>query len=133
MKTATPEQKAAHTAKLESLKELTRKIAAMTEAEKIKWTQRAPVLKADGTPYSPTNQMLLMSQMENVTICAGFAQWKQLGRSVKKGEHGLAMWTPGAKAKDPHKKPGEMSPSDLDVYFFMATVFDISQTEEIQQ
>lgn len=129
---ATPEQKAARLEKLQALKELTRRISEMTEAEKAAWISRAPVLRADGQPFSPTNQKILAAQLDTVTMCAGFAQWKQLGRSVKKGEHGLACWAPAPKAKDPNKKPGECSASELDMYFFMTTVFDISQTEETQ-
>ena len=41
--------------------------------------------------YSFGNLMLIGAQAPNATRVAGFRTWKKLGRSVRKGEHGIAI------------------------------------------
>lgn len=55
---------------------------------------------------------------------AGFKQWKELGRSVKKGAKGFSIMTPSMKKT---KDDGEAVSG-----FFRATVFAIEQTDKIE-
>lgn len=74
--------------------------------------------------YSFGNVMLIMSQRPDATRVAGFSTWKDLGRSVRKGEKGIAIIAPmrvKPKEDDPDNRP--------QVRFKVAHVFDISQTD----
>jgi DNA primase len=44
--------------------------------------------------YSPHNVLLITTQRPDATAVAGFHTWKQLGRSVRKGEKGIAILAP---------------------------------------
>ena len=44
--------------------------------------------------YSFNNSMLIFAQRPNATRVASFSKWKQLGRSVMKGEKGLRILAP---------------------------------------
>jgi endogenous inhibitor of DNA gyrase (YacG/DUF329 family) len=101
--------------------------------------------------YSIGNQILIMLQKPEAVRVAGFNTWKDLGRSVKKGEKGIAILAPvmpprskaacpgcGAevsrKAKYcPECGQGLETSSDIDIeqprYFRVVYVFDVSQTE----
>jgi len=50
--------------------------------------------------YSWNNQLLIMMQRPDATRVAGFNAWKDLGRWVKKGETGIAIFAPGFRAAD---------------------------------
>ncbi len=50
--------------------------------------------------YSWNNQLLIMMQKPNATRVAGFNTWKELGRWVKKGENGIAIFAPIFRAAD---------------------------------
>ena len=41
--------------------------------------------------YSFSNALLILSQRPDATQVAGFHTWKQLGRPVRKGEHGIKI------------------------------------------
>lgn len=127
----TPEQQEAAKAKREAFKALSRKIAAMPEAERAALASKILATNPEGHQFSATNQMLIAYQREATTICAGFQQWRKMGRMVRKGEHGISIWIPCTKKQDPNKQPGEMSTDDLDIHFTMAYIFDVSQTDEI--
>ena len=63
---------------------------------------------------------------------AGFERWKALGRQVKKGEKGIAIFAPNiAKESDSNGSPDkEADKATRKLYGFrVAYVFDISQTE----
>ena len=81
--------------------------------------------------YSWNNQLLIMLQRPDATKVAGFVTWKELGRWVKKGEHGITILAPGfppkAKPEEPEEEEKEIW--RVPVYFFPVAVFDISQTE----
>jgi hypothetical protein len=133
MYTPTAAQKEAAQAKREAFKALTKKIAAMPEAERLALASKVLAHNPEGHQFSPTNQMLIAYQFDGATICAGFQQWRKLGRMVRKGEHGIAIWIPCTKKADPNKQPGETSADELDLYFTMSHIFDVSQTEEMTQ
>ncbi|MEK7477682.1 MAG: ArdC family protein, partial [Candidatus Coatesbacteria bacterium] len=44
--------------------------------------------------YSFHNQMLIAIQRPNATLVAGFNAWKEMGRYVKQGEHGIRILAP---------------------------------------
>jgi hypothetical protein len=50
--------------------------------------------------YSWNNQLLIMMQRPDATHVAGFNGWKDLGRWVKKGEAGIAIFAPSFRAAD---------------------------------
>ncbi len=74
--------------------------------------------------YSFTNACLIFSQFEQATHVAGFGTWKNLGRSVKKGEKGIGIIAPLVRNE-------EDSQGDKNVVkgFRCVHVFDISQTK----
>lgn len=77
--------------------------------------------------YSWNNCFMIALQKPDATYVAGFHRWLQLGRYVRKGETGIAIFAPLA-----YRKRDEASPSDgeIEVRGFKAVhVFDVSQTE----
>ncbi len=50
--------------------------------------------------YSWNNQLLIMMQRPDATHVAGFNTWKDLGRWVRKGETGIAIFAPSFRAAD---------------------------------
>jgi len=82
--------------------------------------------------YSFGNVLLIPSQRPDATGVAGFHAWKQLGRSVKKGEHGIMILAPMTyKTTVPAaRREGDAeSEAPTPVRFRVVYVFDISQTE----
>ena len=83
--------------------------------------------------YSVGNAILIQLQKPNATHVAGFRAWQQLGRHVKKGEHGIAIMAPivwRRKARKDTQQQEQNDPDDEVVSTFKtAHVFDISQTE----
>ena len=83
--------------------------------------------------YSFGNILEIARQKPDATRVAGMYAWNQLGRRVKKGEHGIRILAPIIGVK---RKPQEEAEKDLTkqnvavlVGFRNAYVFDVSQTE----
>jgi len=77
--------------------------------------------------YSANNVILIYSQMPHATRVAGFGTWLKLGRFVRKGEKGIAIFAPRRYAiKD--EVTGEVAGMSIRG-FQIEHVFDISQTE----
>lgn len=76
--------------------------------------------------YSRVNLMLIYLQRPDAVYCAGYHEWRKLGRQVRKGEHGISIWIPCRAAKDT-ARPGD----EPELYFRLGTVFDVSQTDSI--
>ena len=94
--------------------------------------------------YSVNNQILIMLQKPDATMCQSFENWKAVGRNVKKGEKGIRIIAPA-----PYKKEREIDRTDKDGNVVMGknggpikdkvevtinafkpvSTFDISQTE----
>lgn len=55
--------------------------------------------------YSPQNVLLITSQCRHATAVQGFHAWKQLGRSVKKGEKGIAILAPIVRRRHASNEP----------------------------
>lgn len=86
--------------------------------------------------FSFRNTLLIYSQMPEASLVMGFRQWKNLGRSVKKGERGLMILVPSTyKKRGNGEAPAEGadeatdSPEEIGVRFVTGYVFDVSQTE----
>lgn len=84
--------------------------------------------------YSWGNVMLILIQSPHATHVAGFHTWKKLGRSVKKGEHGIMILAPVLKRVGElvEKKPDgteEKRPLRQIVNTKPVHVFDVSQTD----
>src|SRR5208282_4903090 len=88
---------------------------------------------------------LCLMQIPGASMVGGFRQWLKLGRCVRKGQHGASIWVPAGARKadsppagageDAHDAgvAGEGSGGSDRTRFVIGTVFDVSQTDEIQQ
>lgn len=94
--------------------------------------------------YSINNQILIMMQKPDATMCQSFTGWKEMGRFVKKGEKGIRVMAPapykmereqdkmGADGKPIFDKDGEPVKGVVEVKvnaFKLVSTFDISQPE----
>ncbi len=85
--------------------------------------------------YSFYNQCLIISQKPNASLVAGFNTWKNKGRHVKKGEHGIMILAPliGKERKieiDSDTWQEKEIETSSKLYGFKAVyVFDVSQTQ----
>lgn len=80
--------------------------------------------------YSFTNSLLIMCQRPDATRVAGFHTWRKLGRIVRKGEKGIAIFAPmmiTRRADDTSEADSDQSERVL--RFRVVHVFDIEQTE----
>lgn len=73
--------------------------------------------------YSFSNVYLIWLQCPLASYVAGYQQWKNLRRQVRRGETGIAITAPITKKRD-----GEENGYDL-LGYKTASVFDISQTD----
>ncbi len=88
--------------------------------------------------YSLGNILEIARQRPDATRVAGFWKWKELGRSVTKGEKGIRILAPviGVRRKKQEEAEQEEAEKDITkqntavlVGFRSAYVFDVSQTE----
>ncbi len=89
-------------------------VQELTSAEG--WQQMLRTAAALPT-YSPHNVLLITSQRPDARAVAGFHTWKQLGRSVRKGEKGIAILAPVLRRNPYGGSPpthGRSSPSPPD-------------------
>jgi len=131
-----------------TMEERAAKVAALAEryttfADSLDETQRG-VYAARFDHYSARNALLIVMQMPEATIVRGIHGWKDEGRRVRKGEHGIQILAPagryeisGSAAKDtsPQGEQGEQGKqgkkTEVRQMFRMAYVFDISQTDPV--
>ena len=76
--------------------------------------------------YSFNNTLLIVAQEPEATRVAGFATWKSLGRSVRKGERGIRILAPMVGRRHRDADGDERRPI---VGFRSVSVFDITQTD----
>ncbi|MBW4039118.1 MAG: ArdC family protein [Acidobacteria bacterium] len=83
--------------------------------------------------YSFGNILEIARQKPDATRVAGFWKWKELGRSVKKGEKGIRILAPiiGVRRKKDEEAEKDITKQNTVVLvgFRSAYVFDVSQTE----
>lgn len=79
--------------------------------------------------YSANNALLIMMQKPDASRVAGFNQWKSMGRFVKRGEKGIAIFAPlTRKVKTTDIDGNEFTFSRL-FGFKIVHTFDVSQTD----
>lgn len=76
--------------------------------------------------YSFNNTMMIHFQRPGATYVAGFRKWLELGRYVRKGEKGIAIFAPMMYAK---KDQDGNKTGDILRGFRVVHVFDYSQTD----
>lgn len=107
----------------EKLLEIREKLKNLTDEEKAKLQQTVGVVTIEGHVLSSNNTMLIAFQNPKSSVVGGYRQWLKAGRHVMKGESGMVIWVPANKKKKEESEEQEK-------YFFVSTVFDISQTIE---
>lgn len=81
--------------------------------------------------YSLNNQLLIWAQRPDASHVAGFNQWREKGRQVRKGERGLRIF--GYATRTCEKAACDAPADDhTHTYFPVVTVFDLSQTDPIE-
>lgn len=124
------EQQAAREAKRARVRNFANQISKLTPEQRMALAKRCPVMTIEGRELSPFNQCLAAMQNPSVTVVGGFRQWIKSGRAVRKGEHGLIIWVPlGRKSTDQN---GETHTEMDEKRFILGSVFDVSQTQEIE-
>ena len=78
--------------------------------------------------YSFGNTLLIMRQCPAATQVASYRKWQEMGRQVRKGEHGLWIWAPCTR-KATADDDGEDEPKRMLSGFRPVPVFDVSQTD----
>ena len=108
-------------------KALRSRLANLTPVERQALAARGLIMTVEGRTLSYHNTMLLYLQSEKMpTVVGGYRQWRAAGRQVQKGQHGMTIWFP-AGSKDDN---GDVVDA---AKFYTATVFDIGQTEIIEE
>ncbi len=94
--------------------------------------------------YSVNNQLLIMMQKPDATLCQSFTEWKDMNRFVKKGEKGIRILAPSPyKVERDQEKKDEagnpvrdasgqpvMEKVEVTINAFKpVSTFDVSQTE----
>ena len=109
----------------EKINLLNKQISSISEEKKREMASKFGIVNIEGKYYSLHNQLLISMQLENPTVCAGFKQWQESKRKIRKGEHGaLILFPVGSKDKNGNVE----EPTN----FLTAVVFDISQTEDME-
>ncbi len=129
-KPMTAEQQAKYEAKKSRMKELTELWGKMSQTERDSLVAKIGAIPTtEGRALSPRNTMLCYYQREGVSMVGGFKQWLTQGRCVKKGETGISILFPSKFVKE-----GEVPDENSKEYmrFFAGTVFDISQTQPVE-
>lgn len=78
--------------------------------------------------YSLSNLLLIQVQRPGATRVAGYRQWQQHGRQVKKGEQGIRIFGYSTKRVTPDEDGPEAEERRVALYPVL-NVFDIAQTE----
>jgi hypothetical protein len=133
MKTLTAEQIAKRDARRARFKALWKQVADMPELERIQLSNKLGIVTVEGRQLSLNNQCLLALQCPGASVVGGFRQWIAQGRAVMKGQHGHMIWCPTGKPKQGEAtEPTAAEVEGSELRFIIGTVFDISQTQEIE-
>jgi antirestriction protein ArdC len=105
--------------------DLERAVAALRDSDA--WRRNLAIL-ARFHRYSFHNQFLIAYQKPEATYVRGFKSWLDMGRAVRKGERGIAIFAPRPwkRAKDVEDDEAECG-----VSFAVVHVFDVGQTDPI--
>jgi hypothetical protein len=78
--------------------------------------------------YSLRNTLLIAFQCPHATHVAGFRQWLELGRCVRKGEKAIRIFAPVRYRRPDEEQTDDKQTEPQLVGFRLAAVFDVSQT-----
>ena len=79
--------------------------------------------------YSERNAQLIVMQNPDATDVKGFNAWKDVGRKVRKGEHGIQILAPAGHGEDGEPSAPNPEGTKGRQFFRIAYVFDYAQTE----
>ena len=137
-KQLTEEQKARREERRGRFRQLWAGIAKMGEAERLAKCASLGIVTCEGHELSLGNTLMVALQLPAASVVGGFRQWLKMGRSVRKGEHGAMIWVPTMRAsKDGEAVAASAMPAGEpqegeDLRFVIGTVFDIGQTDEVE-
>lgn len=125
-KTLTPDQIAARDERRARFTIIAKQIADMTDEGRAALAlSMVAAVTIEGRSLSVNNACLVAIQNPAATLLGGFQQWRQHGRTVRKGEHGIMIWAPTQRTTTPDAD-GSDGPK-----FITVTVFDVAQTDAI--
>lgn len=105
--------------------QLTAQVARVQDSDAFK---RYLVAQAIFHRYSARNVFLILYQMPDATLVAGYTAWQKLGRQVRRNETGITIFAPAPfKQTVTDAATGEVTEERIP-RFKTATVFDIAQT-----
>lgn len=106
---------------------LAKALKGMTEEQKLDLIAKRSITNVDGKTLSLNNAVLMcMQRSEEIpTVVGGYRQWLTAGRQVQQGQRGMMIWYPSRKQNEDDE--------DETTRFFVGTVFDIAQTEVIEE
>jgi hypothetical protein len=118
------------------LKQIREKLKSLSDQEKKQLLDNGLIATIDGKILSTHNTMMCYLQTPGIfsgnatlpTVVGGFKQWKNAGRYIVKGQHGMTIFFPvGPKVETENgEKLVEAE------HFYTASVFDITQTENME-
>ena len=80
--------------------------------------------------YSPANIFMIVSQRPSASMVGGFRTWKAMGRQVRKGAKGIAIWAPVVhRTKTEDVETGEVEVLRRRSGFKICWVFDVADTD----
>ena len=104
-----------------------KRIAAMPESDRVAAYGNQPLMTIEGHALSVKNSCLALMQCPFATILGGFVQWSKAGRKVSKGSKAIGIFLPcQGKADEESGEPGG-------TFFRVVNVFDIGQTEDVEE
>jgi len=109
----------------ELLTQLESEVTALTDSAA--W-RRHLAMQARLHKYSFGNCLLIGAQLPEASYVAGYQAWRELGRFVRKGEHGIRILVPYVFRK---AASDDVDGTEVEAYvrFGVGHVFDISQTD----
>jgi N-terminal domain of anti-restriction factor ArdC len=131
----TTEQKAKAAERRERFRQLAAQVAAMTDDERAALVAKVgAIVTVEGRALSVHNTCLVLNQLPTASMVGGFRQWKDHGRSVRKGAVGLMIWVPTGKGErgeeDAPPPEGEgIDDAPKRSGFVAGYVFDVTQTK----
>lgn len=127
--------------KRDRIRNFSKEISQYTNEELQEIAEELCITTIEGHVLSLKNQVLLDTQTRDLSwtpsVVGGYKQWLEAGRQVKKGSSSLAIIA-GAMGNKKDKEGNNIINKDSGenekkLQFRIVNVFDITQTEEIQE
>ena len=130
---ATPEQIAKAKEKRAKVREIAKKISAMSEDERRALVQNWPTT-VEGHAVSVKNACLVAMMRPSATVIGGFHQWRKAGRPIKAGEHStFFIWVPLTGKKKDEDGAADITEDGERPNFALVPMFDVSQTRDADE